>query len=76
MSSPPAAGTLDDRKLSYASSTQDSAHNDHGARSDGELTWTAEEEKRIVRKIDWRLMPLLWALFMCVLCCVSGRPSG
>ncbi|BGO97348.1 putative High-affinity nicotinic acid transporter (putative) [Rhodotorula toruloides] len=64
MSSPPAAGTLEDRKLSYASSTQDSAHDDHGAQTDGELTWTAEEEKRIVRKIDWRLMPLLWALFM------------
>ncbi|BGP22421.1 hypothetical protein JCM10295v2_001300 [Rhodotorula toruloides] len=63
MSSPPAAGTLDERKLSYSSS-QDSA-NDHGvSHTDGELTWTAEEEKRIVRKIDWRLMPLLWALFM------------
>ncbi|GAA6039589.1 hypothetical protein JCM8097_002200 [Rhodosporidiobolus ruineniae] len=28
------------------------------------LEWTAEEEKTIVRKLDWHLMPLLWTLFM------------
>ncbi|GAA5872477.1 hypothetical protein JCM8547_006926 [Rhodosporidiobolus lusitaniae] len=28
------------------------------------LTWTAEEERTLVRKLDWNVMPLLWALFM------------
>ncbi|BGP18866.1 hypothetical protein JCM10213v2_006946 [Rhodosporidiobolus nylandii] len=29
-----------------------------------QLTWTAEEERTLVRKLDWHLMPLLWVLFM------------
>ncbi|GAA5977103.1 hypothetical protein JCM11641_001302 [Rhodosporidiobolus odoratus] len=28
------------------------------------LQWTAEEEKTLVKKLDWHLMPLLWTLFM------------
>ncbi|GAA5896168.1 hypothetical protein JCM6882_008508 [Rhodosporidiobolus microsporus] len=28
------------------------------------LKWTAEEERTLVRKLDWHLMPLLWFLFM------------
>ncbi|GAA5835461.1 hypothetical protein JCM11251_005240 [Rhodosporidiobolus azoricus] len=28
------------------------------------LTWTAEEERTLVKKLDWNLMPLLWVLFM------------
>lgn len=40
-----------------------SAANDEAARviSDynGPLTWSREEEKRILRKVDWKLMPIL-----------------
>lgn len=26
---------------------------------DGAVTWTAEEEKRLIRRVDWRLVPIV-----------------
>jgi hypothetical protein len=47
-------------------SKQDAENSSIGAeQQDGEPTvWTEQEEKRIRRKTDRHLMPLLWALFM------------
>ena len=28
------------------------------------VSWTQEEERAIVRKMDWNIVPLVWALFM------------
>lgn len=60
-SSPPsAAPTIDDvGKSSYANEDALSSH-------DGEFRWTEDEERRVVKKTDRNLMPILWALFMCV----------
>lgn len=30
----------------------------------GELTWTAEEEKKLVRKIDLFLLPTIWLMYL------------
>lgn len=30
---------------------------EHGG--DGSITWTAEEEKRLIRKVDWHLIPIV-----------------
>ncbi|GAA5938165.1 hypothetical protein JCM1841_001138 [Sporobolomyces salmonicolor] len=49
------AGTLED---AHPAPAQASAHAGQA------LKWTKEEERTIVRKIDWNLMPLLWGLFM------------
>ena len=52
--------TLDELKQT---DTIDTVHNDEALRVlaayAGEETWTAEEEKRVVKKIDRRLLPLL-----------------
>jgi hypothetical protein len=41
----------------------DTLHNDEGLRVlaeyDGDTTWDPSEEKRLVRKIDWRLLPIM-----------------
>lgn len=41
----------------------DTVHQDEAmkvlATYEGEQTWTMEEERRVRRKIDWRLMPVL-----------------
>lgn len=41
----------------------DVKHNDEALRVlaayDGEQTWTEAEEKKLLRKIDWKLMPVL-----------------
>ncbi|GAA5905309.1 hypothetical protein JCM8208_003811 [Rhodotorula glutinis] len=58
--SPPSsvAPTVDDvGKGSYAQEDALSAH-------DGELTWSQDEERQVVKKTDRHLMPILWALFM------------
>lgn len=43
--------------------TVDTIHNDEAlkvlAGYDGDQTWTDQEEKRVRRTIDWRLMPVL-----------------
>jgi hypothetical protein len=43
-------------------------NNDEAARVfheyDGPLTWTPEEERRLRRKVDWRLMPILCTTYM------------
>ncbi|KAF2102557.1 MFS transporter [Rhizodiscina lignyota] len=48
--------------------TVDTLHNDEAvkvlANYTGEQTWTPEEEKKLVRKIDWRLLTIL--------CCTYG----
>lgn len=31
---------------------------------DGGLTWTEEEEKRLVRKIDLFLLPCIWIMYL------------
>jgi hypothetical protein len=31
--------------------------------SDG-ITWTPEEEKKILRKIDLQLMPIMWLMYL------------
>ncbi|KIY04069.1 uncharacterized protein Z520_00761 [Fonsecaea multimorphosa CBS 102226] len=45
----------------------DTVHNDEGiaiiANYDGEQTWTPEEEKKLVRKIDRRVLPILFVTF-------------
>lgn len=45
------------------SATVDTIHNDEAlkvlAGYDGENTWTAAEENKLRRKIDWKLMPVL-----------------
>lgn len=45
------------------SATVDTIHNDEAlkvlASYDGESTWTAAEENKLRRKIDWMLMPVL-----------------
>jgi hypothetical protein len=30
----------------------------------GELTWTPEEEKKLVRKIDLFLLPTIWLMYL------------
>lgn len=37
---------------------------------DGPATWNDEEERKLLRKIDWRLMPIL-----CVTCTCPIPPS-
>lgn len=48
--------------------TVDTIHNDEAmkvlANYHGDETWDASEEKRVTRKIDWRLLPIL--------CCTYG----
>ncbi|KAJ5690689.1 hypothetical protein N7462_005081, partial [Penicillium macrosclerotiorum] len=43
--------------------TLDTVHNDEAikvlANYNGDETWTDEEEKKLVRRVDWRLMPIL-----------------
>ena len=34
------------------------------AESDSTLSWTAEEEKRLVRKIDLLLLPCIWLMYL------------
>lgn len=41
--------------------TQEEAHAVHTV--DG-VSWTQDEERAIVRKMDWNIVPLVWALFM------------
>lgn len=51
---------IDDLKRT---TTVDTVHNDEAvkviAAYHGDEHWTAAEEKRLLRKIDWKLMPLL-----------------
>ena len=32
--------------------------------SNGQITWTPEEEKKLVRKIDLFLMPTIWLMYL------------
>jgi len=54
------SATIDDLKKS---TTLDTLHNDEAVRVlgtyAGDETWTAAEEKKVVRQIDRRLLPLL-----------------
>ena len=47
--------------------TVDTVHKDEAMRVlatyDGELHWSEKEEKTLVRKIDFRLMPILFATY-------------
>lgn len=47
--------------------TIDTVHQDEAmkvlATYDGEQSWTPEEEKKVRRMIDWRLMPVLCATY-------------
>jgi len=45
-----------DRKMMDASK-------DHFEVSD-ELTWTPEEERALVKKIDWFLLPTIWLMYL------------
>jgi len=50
------------------SKTVDTVHKDEAmkvlAAYQGDEMWTDEEEKKLRRKIDWRLMPVLCATYM------------
>ena len=55
---------ISDEKKIYASDFEDGeASPTSGAQSLDEVTWSAEEEKRLVRKIDFLVMPLLISAF-------------
>jgi hypothetical protein len=32
--------------------------------SSGDLTWTADEEKKLVRKVDLMLLPTIWIMYL------------
>ncbi len=57
------ADQVDDNELAKKPSQVDTLHNDeavvvlHGYH--GDQTWTPEEEKKLRRKIDWKIMPIL-----------------
>lgn len=38
-------------------------HSEHVVGSDG-LTWTPEEEKKLVRKVDLLLLPTIWIMYL------------
>lgn len=46
-----------------AARTVDTVHNDEAVKVleaySGDQSWTEEEERKLKRKIDWRLMPIL-----------------
>ena len=55
---------ISDEKKVYVSDFEDGdASPTSGAQSLDEVRWTAEEEKRLVRKIDFLVMPLLISAF-------------
>ena len=37
---------------------------DHSNNTNGQITWTPEEEKKLVRKIDLFLMPTIWLMYL------------
>lgn len=65
--------------------TLDTIHNDEAikvlANYTGDETWTEEEEKKVLRRIDWKLMPILCvtyglqyydkAMFSQAVCCLA-----
>jgi hypothetical protein len=55
-------------KASSLISSVDTVHNDEAmrvfAQDHGEDTWDPAEEKRLLRKLDWRLLPLLCATYV------------
>lgn len=40
------------------------ANHEHLEITAGEISWTPEEEKRILRKIDLQLMPIMWLMYL------------
>lgn len=58
---------LDDTGPSKELAQVDTVHNDEAmkvlAAYDGEAEWSEAEEKKLRRKIDWRLMPVLCATY-------------
>jgi hypothetical protein len=47
----------------YWNSVYERAGYENRHRFDPHYTWTAEEEKKLVRKIDWRIMTWAWIMF-------------
>lgn len=39
-------------------------HEVEDSQSDSELSWTPEEEKKLVRKIDLYLLPTIWLMYL------------
>ena len=40
------------------------ANDEHVEISTGEISWTPEEEKKILRKIDLQLLPIMWLMYL------------
>lgn len=39
-------------------------HEIEDSQSDSEMSWTPEEEKKLVRKIDLYLLPTIWLMYL------------
>lgn len=53
----------DDLVVAEGKETGSAAPTEH-VEVDGGLTWTAEEEKKLVRKIDLFLLPCIWIMYL------------
>lgn len=62
------SGHVEDTDHSKALAKIDTVHQDEAmkvlATYDGDQTWTDKEEKKLRRKVDWRLMPILCTTYM------------
>jgi hypothetical protein len=54
MSAAPSVEAIDNKDMDKASHVEVSS----------ELTWTPEEEKKLVRKIDLFLLPTIWLMYL------------
>lgn len=39
-------------------------HEVEDSQPDGEMSWTPEEEKKLLRKIDLYLLPTIWLMYL------------
>lgn len=51
-------------QLDVDTKVMDNAKHEHVELSAGEITWTPEEEAKLVRKIDLYLMPIMWLMYL------------
>lgn len=43
---------------------------------DGTITWTAEEERKLIRKVDWHIIPIVCFSFLFILFYCSNAASN